>query len=219
MKVVVIYSGGMDSFTILNKAVKDGHDVLAVSFDYGQRHGKELHYAASVCADLQITHNIVDISGMQNLMSNSSLMAASDVDIPEGHYEADNMKSTVVPNRNMILIALAIAYAVNENASQVWYGAHSGDHTIYPDCRPEFVEAMAKASLLANFEPISVVAPYLMQNKIDILRDGLAMNLDYGQTWTCYNGRALACGKCGSCVERLEAFEKNDSVDPLLYEQ
>lgn len=219
MKIVVIYSGGMDSFTILNKAVKDGHDVLAVSFDYGQRHGKELHYAASVCADLQITHNIVDISGMQNLMSNSSLMAASDVDIPEGHYEADNMKSTVVPNRNMILIALAIAYAVNENASQVWYGAHSGDHTIYPDCRPEFVEAMAKASLLANFEPISVVAPYLMQNKIDILRDGLAMNLDYGQTWTCYNGRALACGKCGSCVERLEAFEKNDSVDPLLYEQ
>lgn len=219
MKVVVIYSGGMDSFTILNKAVKDGHDVLAVSFDYGQRHGKELHYAAGVCKDLNITHNVVDISGMQSLMSNSSLMAASDVEIPEGHYESDNMKSTVVPNRNMILIALAIAYAVNENAAQVWYGAHSGDHTIYPDCRPEFVEAMAKASLLANFEPISVVAPYLMQNKIDILRDGLAMDLDYGQTWTCYNGRKLACGKCGSCVERLEAFEKNNAVDPLTYEQ
>ncbi|MFT7129764.1 MAG: 7-cyano-7-deazaguanine synthase [Gammaproteobacteria bacterium] len=219
MKVVVIYSGGMDSFTILNKAVTDGYDVLAVSFDYGQRHGKELHYAARVCEDLKITHNIIDISAMQNLMSNSSLMAASDVEIPEGHYEADNMKSTVVPNRNMILIALAIAYAVNENASQVWYGAHSGDHTVYPDCRPEFVEAMAKASLLANFEPISVVAPYLMENKIDILRDGLAMGLDYGQTWTCYNGRELACGKCGSCVERLEAFEKNDAVDPLTYER
>ncbi len=218
MKVVVIYSGGMDSFTILNKAVKDGHTVLAVSFDYGQRHGKELHYAVKVCKELNITHNVIDISAMQNLMSNSSLMAASDVTIPEGHYEAENMKSTVVPNRNMILIALAIAYAVNENASQVWYGAHSGDHTIYPDCRPEFVEAMAKASLLANFEPISVVAPYLTGNKIDILRDGLAMGLDYGKTWTCYNGREMACGKCGSCVERLEAFEKNDVSDPLLYE-
>ncbi len=151
-------------------------------------------------------------------MSNSSLMAASQQDIPEGHYAADNMKSTMVPNRNMILISLAIAYAVNENASEVWYGAHSGDHTIYPDCRPEFVEAMGKASLLANYDPIAVVAPYLNGDKIEILRDGLAMGLDYGKTWTCYNGRELACGKCGSCVERLEAFTLNNATDPLVYE-
>lgn len=218
MKVVVIYSGGMDSFTILNKAVQAGHEVLAVSFNYGQRHSKELNYATEVCNELDIVHSVVDITAMQSLMSNSTLMANSNEDIPEGHYEAENMKSTVVPNRNMILISLAIGYAVNESASQVWYGAHSGDHMIYPDCRPEFVEAMAKASLLANFEPIAVVAPYLNGDKIDILRDGLAMGLDYGKTWTCYNGREQACGKCGSCVERLEAFEKNNMLDPLLYE-
>ena len=218
MKVVVIYSGGMDSFTILNKALRAGHEVLAVSFNYGQRHGKELDYAARVCIELGIVHNVIDITAMQSLMSNSSLMAQSEVAIPEGHYEADTMKSTVVPNRNMILIALAIGYAVNEGASEVWYGAHSGDHTIYPDCRPEFVEAMARASLLANFEPVAVVAPYLNSDKIEILRDGLAMGLDYGKTWTCYNGREQACGKCGSCVERMEAFSENGTVDPLQYE-
>lgn len=218
MKIVVIYSGGMDSFTILNKAVQAGHEVLAVSFNYGQRHSKELLFARDVCSGLAVTHNIIDITAMQSLMSNSSLMAQSDEEIPEGHYEADNMKSTVVPNRNMILISLAIAYAVNEQAQEVWYGAHSGDHTVYPDCRPEFVEAMAKASLLANFEPIAVVAPYLNGDKIDILRDGLAMGLDYAKTWTCYNGREKACGKCGSCVERLEAFTENGLSDPLPYE-
>ena len=151
-------------------------------------------------------------------MANSSLMAKSDEAIPEGHYAADNMKSTVVPNRNMILISLAIGYAVNEGAEEVWYGAHAGDHTIYPDCRPEFVEAMAKASLLANFDPVAVVAPYLTSDKIDILRDGLAMELDYGKTWTCYNGRERACGKCGSCVERLAAFRENDATDPRISE-
>ena len=218
MKIVVIYSGGMDSFTILNKAIRAGHDVLAISFNYGQRHSKELDYAASVCAELGIIHKLVDISAMQTLMANSSLMAKSDEAIPEGHYAADNMKSTVVPNRNMILISLAIGYAVNEGAEEVWYGAHAGDHTIYPVCRPEFVEAMAKASLLANYDPVAVVAPYLTSDKIDILRDGLAMELDYGKTWTCYNGRERACGKCGSCVERLEAFRENDATDPLIYE-
>jgi len=218
MKVVVIYSGGMDSFTVLNKAIQAGHEVLAVSFNYGQRHSKELDYAKRVCDELGVTHDIVDITAMQSLMSNSSLMANSDESIPEGHYEAANMKSTVVPNRNMILISLAIGYAVNEEAQEVWYGAHSGDHMIYPDCRPEFVEAMAKASLLANFDPVKVVAPYLNDDKIGILKDGLAMGLDYGKTWTCYNGREKACGKCGSCVERLEAFELNKASDPLEYE-
>ncbi len=218
MKVVVIYSGGMDSFTVLHRAIKAGHEVLAVSFNYGQRHSKELDYARRVCAEAGVVHDVVDITAMQSLMSNSSLMANSDDDIPEGHYAADNMKSTVVPNRNMILISLAIGYAVNEGASEVWYGAHSGDHTIYPDCRPEFVEAMQDVSLLANFDPVKVVAPYLYDDKIVILKDGLAMDLDYAKTWTCYNGREKACGKCGSCVERLEAFALNNAQDPLEYE-
>ncbi|WP_298636942.1 7-cyano-7-deazaguanine synthase QueC [uncultured Umboniibacter sp.] len=218
MKVVVIYSGGMDSFTVLHRALNAGHEVLAVSFNYGQRHSKELDYARRVCAEASVVHDVVDITAMQSLMSNSSLMANSVDDIPEGHYAAENMKSTVVPNRNMILISLAIGYAVNEGASEVWYGAHSGDHTIYPDCRPEFVEAMQDVSLLANFDPVKVVAPYLYDDKIVILKDGLEMGLDYAKTWTCYNGREKACGKCGSCVERLEAFTLNNAQDPLEYE-
>ena len=140
------------------------------------------------------------------------------MEIPEGHYADDNMKSTMVPNRNMILLSLAIGYAVDIGASKVYYGAHSGDHSIYPDCRPEFVHAMNDVAKIANYEPVEIVTPYLTGDKISILRDGLAMGLDYGKSWTCYNGREKACGKCGSCVERLEAFELNNTRDPLPYE-
>jgi 7-cyano-7-deazaguanine synthase len=216
-KVVVIYSGGMDSFTVLHKAVQAGHDVYALSFNYGQRHVKELQCAAQVCQELGIKHKIVDISAINQLLAGSSL--TDDIDIPEGHYAADNMKSTVVPNRNMILLSLAVGYAVSLGASQVYYGAHSGDHFIYPDCRPEFVQKMHDVCQIANYEPIDIISPYLAKTKIEILADGLAMGLDYSKTWTCYNGREKACGKCGSCQERLEAFTLNNVTDPLPYEQ
>lgn len=216
-KAVVIYSGGMDSFTILQRAYKDGYDLYPLTFDYGQKHSKEIDYARRVCDELNLPHRIIDITAINQLLQSSSL--TSNKSIPEGHYEADNMKSTVVPNRNMILLSLAIGYAVDIGASKVFYGAHSGDHAIYPDCRPEFVRAMNAVASIANYEPVEIVTPYLQGDKISILRDGLAMGLDYGKTWTCYNGREKACGKCGSCVERLEAFTLNNSVDPLLYEQ
>ena len=215
-KAVVIYSGGMDSFTILNRAIKEGFEVYALTFDYGQKHKKEIRYAESVCQELGISHRIIDITAINQLLQSSSL--TSDKEIPEGHYEAANMKSTVVPNRNMILLSLAIGYAVDIDANRVYYGAHSGDHAIYPDCRPDFVHAMNRVAKLANYEPVDIVTPYLNGDKIEILADGLKMGLDYGKTWTCYNGREKACGKCGSCVERLEAFDKNGAVDPLEYE-
>ena len=215
-KVVVIYSGGMDSFTVLHKAVQAGHDVYALSFNYGQRHVKELQCAAQVCQELGIKHKIVDISAINQQLAGSSL--TDDIEIPEGHYAADNMKSTVVPNRNMILLSLAVGYAVSLGASQVYYGAHSGDHFIYPDCRPEFVQKMHDVCQIANYEPVDIISPYLQQTKIEILADGLAMGLDYAKTWTCYNGREKACGKCGSCQERLEAFNLNNATDPLPYE-
>ncbi|MCY7297018.1 7-cyano-7-deazaguanine synthase QueC [Alteromonas sp. a30] len=215
-KVVVIYSGGMDSFTVLHKAIQDGCEVYALSFNYGQRHRKELDYAANVCAKRNIHHKIVDISSINQLIGGSSL--TSDIDVPEGHYEESSMQSTVVPNRNMILLSMAIGYAVSLDASKVYYGAHSGDHAIYPDCRPEFVLKMNEVSQIANYEPVDIHAPYLNVSKIDILTDGLRMNLDYSETWTCYNGRERACGKCGACQERLEAFEKNGVKDPLPYE-
>ena len=215
-KVVAIYSGGMESFTVLNKAIAQGHQVLALSFNYGQRHVKELDVAASVCAELNIAHKVVDITAINSLLSGSSL--TDDIDIPEGHYQEDSMQSTVVPNRNMILLSLAIGYAVSESADAVYYGAHSGDHAIYPDCRPEFVRQMNVVSQLANYEPVEVVAPYLNQDKNEILADGLRMGLNYANTWTCYNGRDKACGKCGACIERLEAFAANQQVDPLPYQ-
>jgi len=215
-KVVVIYSGGMDSFTVLNRALKDGKKVFALSFDYGQRHVKELECAASVCKSLKIDHKIIDISSINQLLAGSSL--TDDIEIPEGHYESENMKSTVVPNRNMILLSLAVGYAVSVGAAQVYYGAHSGDHAIYPDCRPEFVQKMNEVCQIANYESVEIFSPYLAVNKAAILADGLDMGLDYSDTWTCYNGRTKACGKCGSCQERLEAFSENKMVDPISYE-
>ncbi|MCL6416578.1 7-cyano-7-deazaguanine synthase QueC [Aestuariirhabdus sp. Z084] len=216
-KVVVIYSGGMDSFTVLHRAIEEGFEVYALSFNYGQRHQRELEYARRVCEQLALPHLITDITAINVLLQGSSL-TSDDIDVAEGHYSADNMKSTVVPNRNMILLSLAVGYAVSIGADQVFYGAHSGDHTIYPDCRPEFVHAMNDVTRIANFEAVEIVSPFLEQNKIDILRWGLERGLNYADTWTCYNGRERACGKCGSCVERLEAFEHNRTTDPLPYE-
>lgn len=214
--VVVIYSGGMDSFTVLHKALKSGKTVHALSFNYGQRHKKELDYAANVCKSLNISHKIVDISAINTLIGGSAL--TSDIEVPEGHYEEPSMKQTVVPNRNMILLSLAVGYAVSLNANEVYYGAHSGDHAIYPDCRPEFVEKMTDVCRIANYTPVEIVTPYIKASKSDILTDGLSMGLDYSQTWTCYNGREKACGKCGACEERLEAFRDNHATDPLTYE-
>jgi 7-cyano-7-deazaguanine synthase len=215
-KVVVIYSGGMDSFTVLNRAIKDGKEVFALSFDYGQRHVKELQCASDVCKSLNVPHKVIDITTINQLLAGSSL--TDDIEIPEGHYEAETMKSTVVPNRNMILLSLAVGYAVSVGAAQVYYGAHSGDHAIYPDCRPEFVEKMNDVCQIANYEAVEIFSPYLTVTKSDILTDGLKMALDYSQTWTCYNGREKACGKCGACQERLEAFSDNNVVDPIAYE-
>ena len=215
-KVIVIFSGGMDSITVLNKALEDGKTPMALSFDYGQRHKQELDYAARVCAELAIPHKIVDISAINQLIGGSAL--TSDIDVPEGHYEEPSMKTTVVPNRNMILLSMAVGYAVSENATKVYYGAHSGDHAIYPDCRPEFVDKMNDVCAIANYEAIEIVTPYLRVSKTAILTDGLRMGLDYGKTWTCYNGREKACGQCGACQERLEAFRDNGKTDPLDYE-
>lgn len=214
--VVVIYSGGMDSFTLLHLARKEGHQVSALSFNYGQRHVRELDAASAVCEALNLSHKVIDIRALNEVMAGSAL--TSEIDVPEGHYAEASMKSTVVPNRNMILLSLATGYAITVNASEVWYGAHGGDHAIYPDCRPEFVEKMDAVCRIANYEPVAVQAPFLSLDKTEILAQGLEMDLDYAKTWTCYNGRDRACGKCGSCVERLEAFAANGVTDPLPYE-
>jgi len=214
--IVVIYSGGMDSYTLLHRALSAGSDVRALSFNYGQRHSRELESARSVCERLGLEHRVVDITAIQQLLQGSAL--TDDISVPEGHYREATMKATVVPNRNMVLLSLAIGYAVSVEADRVWYGAHGGDHAIYPDCRPGFIDAMDQVAGLANYHPVRVEAPYMAFSKGDILAEGLAMGLDYAQTWTCYNGREQACGRCSACVERLEAFSDNNATDPLTYE-
>ena len=214
-KIIVVYSGGLDSFTLLNEAIRSGKDVSALSFDYGQKHNKELHFVEKFCAQESIDSKIVDVSSIKELFQGSSL--TDEIDIPKGHYEDDSMKSTVVPNRNMILLSLALGYAVTKEAEEVWFGAHAGDHAIYPDCRPEFVEKMDAVARIANYSPIAVKAPYIAMSKTEILAIGLNMQLDYGLTWTCYEGKELACGSCGACHERLESFAANKVIDPIKY--
>ncbi|WP_414501209.1 7-cyano-7-deazaguanine synthase QueC [Zymobacter sp. IVIA_12111.31 C1] len=217
-RAVVIYSGGMDSFTVLHKAIAQGFEVHALSFNYGQRHSRELESARKVCAQLGLSHKVVDIRAIHGLIDNSSL-TNNDQALPTGDYDEGNMTSTVVPNRNMILLSLAIGYAVNIDAEHCFYGAHGGDHAIYPDCRPEFVEKMQDVARIANYTPVEVHAPYLAASKADILADGIAMGLDYADTWTCYLGEEAACGECGSCRERLAAFAAHGLTDPVPYRQ
>ena len=205
-KAVVILSGGMDSTTLLYKMIHDGFQCQAVSFDYGQRHKKELEFAKAICEKLSVGHRIVDVSSINQLLQGSAL--TSDIAVPEGHYAEPTMKQTVVPNRNMIMISLAVGYAVSLEAGTVAFGAHAGDHAIYPDCRKEFVKALNKSTMIANYQPVRVIAPFLNLDKGDIAIIGKELGVDFSNTWTCYKGEDKPCGKCGACVERAEAMKK-----------
>lgn len=216
MKVVCIYSGGMDSFTLVHAAQRQESLHSCLSFNYGQKHKKELTYAARVCEnDLKVPHTVIELPGLAPCLLGSALTDSTPM--PQGHYAAENMKLTVVPNRNMIMLSIAIAYAVSHQLQEVWFGAHGGDHTIYPDCRPEFVEGLSALAQIANWHPVTVRAPFLTMNKAEILTLGLAYGLEYYKSWTCYEGGEQACGKCGSCQERLDAFAQNETIDPLPY--
>lgn len=214
--VVCIYSGGMDSFTLVAETRWECRLHSCLSFDYGQRHAKELDYARAYCKELNVPHHVIDLRAVAPHLLGSAL--TDDVPVPEGHYAEETMKSTVVPSRNTIMLAIASAYAVSHKLNVVRYGAHAGDHTIYPDCRPEYVAAMNVVGLLANWHAVTFEAPYLKYTKQDILQIGASLDLDYSKAWTCYKGGLLACGKCGSCQERLEAFRACGAQDPLPYE-
>ncbi len=214
MKTVIVFSGGMDSTTLLYKLLAEGKEVKAISFNYGQRHSKELKFAKDTCDKLGVPHKVIDISFIKELVSNSAL--TSDIEVPEGHYESENMKLTVVPNRNMIMASIAIGYAVNEDFDEVALGVHAGDHAIYPDCRPAFISALRNIAAIANFKPIEIYTPFLLLDKGDIAIEGRELKVDYSLAWTCYKGLEKPCGKCGACAERAEAFAKASIVDPLL---
>ena len=216
IEAVVILSGGMDSTTLLYDVMDSGKETAAVTFDYNQRHKKEILMAIKTTRRLHVPHEIIPLTVL-NQIAPSCLTRPRPV--PEGHYADENMKQTVVPNRNMVMLSLAAAYAIGIGATELYYGAHSGDHTIYPDCRPEFVQAMDLALALCDWHPVQLMVPYLFGNKTSILRRGQQLGVDYSRTWTCYKGREKACGRCGSCQERLEAFAEVGIKDPLEYEE
>lgn len=224
MKSLVVLSGGMDSATALYKVINDPvssnpDDAHAVSFDYAQRHVKELTFAAALCATLGIRHTVIVLR-----IPLASALTDPEREIPLGHYAHELMQQTVVPNRNAIMLAIAWGIAVSEGAGQVVAGMHAGDHPIYPDCRPEFVSSLEQALRLGNEgfgDPaLAFFTPFITVTKSDIVREGSAYPrpVPYEQTWSCYQGRDLHCGRCGTCVERREAFDLAGITDPTHYE-
>lgn len=217
MKAVVIISGGMDSTTALYKAHKDYESVEAVSFDYGSKHNhKEIPFAQYHCNNLGINHQIVKLQFINELFKSDLLKSGGE--IPEGHYEQENMKSTIVPFRNGIMLAIACGYAESVDADKVIIGSHGGDHAIYPDCRADFNKAMSEAMKLGTYKNVQLEAPFEKLRKEDIAKLGNELGIDFLQTWSCYKGGELHCGECGTCVERKEAFKLAGLKDPTQYE-
>lgn len=220
---LVLLSGGMDSATALMKEVTENGVVSAVSILYGQRHEKEINAARMLVAYLrQINsdsigkHYILDLTGALDAFRGSALTSPN-VQVPEGHYEDASMKKTVVPNRNMILLSLAAGTAIAGGHPKVIYGAHAGDHAIYPDCRPEFFNLVGKTVKAGNYEQIELEAPFIKKSKADIVKIGSGLNTPYQLTWSCYKGKTRHCGRCGTCTERKEAFELAGIPDPVEY--
>jgi 7-cyano-7-deazaguanine synthase len=216
MKSVIIYSGGLDSTVLLYHLLEAGHELHALSINYGQRHCCELVAAARICKTRGVPQATADLSAIQPLLAGSSL-TSPEVEVAEGHYTEENMKSTVVPNRNMIFLALATGHALSISAGRVAYAAHSGDHAIYPDCRNEFADAMAVAMALADWKTVELSRPFVDWTKADIVRRGHELGAPFAQTWSCYKGGELHCGRCGTCIERREAFDLAGVEDPTPY--
>ncbi len=213
---VLIVSGGMDSITMLYEYKE--RIALGISFDYGSNHNaREIPFAAMHCERLGIKHIVINLGFMHQYFKSSLLEGAEA--IPEGNYDDENMKSTVVPFRNGIMLSIAAGVAESNGLKYVMMANHGGDHTIYPDCRPEFVSAMSEATRLGTYPGIEVLAPYTGITKSDIARHGKALGIDYAETWSCYKGGEHHCGKCGTCRERIEALADAGIEDPTVYDE
>ena len=213
---VIIVSGGMDSITLLYD--KKDEIALGISFDYGSNHNaKEIPFAEMHCKRLGIKHITINLDFMHQYFKSSLLQGAEA--IPEGHYADENMKSTVVPFRNGIMLSIAIGIAESNQLKKVLIANHGGDHTIYPDCRPQFIQAIDAAANAGTFVNVRVEAPYTNITKGDIARIGKQLGLDYTETWSCYKGGEKHCGKCGTCIERKEALQEAGIQDATEYEE
>ena len=216
MKVVVLLSGGLDSVTALHHMAATEMVVAALSFDYGAKHNaRELPCAADQCRSLRIPNRIVSLNFMADAFK-SDLLKSGGV-IPDGHYEEQSMKKTVVPFRNGIFLSLGTGYAESLGANAIAIAAHAGDHTIYPDCREDFLSPMSEAMEKGTYAKIKLLRPFVSMDKTAIVRRGVELKIDYARTWSCYKGGALHCGTCGTCIERREAFLNAGVADPTRY--
>lgn len=225
-RVLVLLSGGMDSTTLLAKAVHEYdrpkspvspiNAIRAISFNYGSKHSQlELEAAAKVARFYGVPHHIVNLC--EAFAGFQSALLSDGPAVPEGHYQEESMRQTVVPGRNLILLAIAAGYAESQGMSDVWIGAHSGDHFIYPDCRPEFIWSAQETVRTSSNGKVVLSAPFLNDDKTTIIEWGGSKGVPYQYTRTCYTDQKIACGRCGSCQERLEAFLANHIADPIPY--
>jgi 7-cyano-7-deazaguanine synthase len=215
--VVVLVSGGMDSVTALYHAAETCRVVGGLSFHYGSKHNsREIPFARYHCRKLGIPHRVIRLDFVNALFKSDLLQSGGD--IPDGHYEQANMKQTVVPFRNGIMLAVAAGYAESVEAQGLVIAAHSGDHAIYPDCRESFMRSMGEAIREGTYAQITLLRPFITMTKDQIAHRGHALGIDFAKTWSCYKGRTIHCGTCGTCVERREAFKLAGLEDPTTYE-
>ena len=203
---LTVLSGGMDSAVLLHM-MRGQFDLLhAITFNYGQRHEKEIEFAKRLADKVGVQeHKVVDLRVLRPLLSGSAL-TSTNIDVPDGHYTDEVMKSTVVPNRNAIMLAIATGYAISRGIDVVGLAVHAGDHAIYPDCTPEFLKALDTAFCIGNYTSPKLYAPFVRMSKTDIARIGVTLGVNFDETWSCYKGGETQCGTCGTCVERLEAL-------------
>lgn len=217
MKTLVICSGGLDSVSLACKVAAERELLGLISFDYGQRHKKELAFAARAAERLAVPHDLIDMSHIGQFLSGSAL--TDDLDVPDGHYAEANMKVTVVPNRNAIMLAIAFGVAAAKGADAVAAAVHGGDHFIYPDCRPDFIDAFQamQDKALDGYAQVQLYTPFVHVPKAAIVTEGARHATPFADTWSCYKGGDLHCGRCGTCVERREAFDIAGIPDPTVY--
>ena len=221
-QAVVLFSGGLDSTTLFYHLLEEGYQVAGLGVNYGQRHRREVRAAASIAAvaakryGAAVSHTTKNLDTLGLLLGGSS-QTSKHVAVPKGHYADESMKATVVPNRNMILLALATGYAVSLRYGAVAYAAHAGDHPIYPDCRPAFADAMQEVMKVASYEPIQLLRPFVNIDKTAIARKAAELGVPIEMTWSCYEGLEHHCGECGTCVERIEAIRDAGIDDPTEY--
>ncbi|RWX79064.1 7-cyano-7-deazaguanine synthase QueC [Neorhizobium lilium] len=218
MKTIVVCSGGLDSVSLAHRVAAQQDLAGLVSFDYGQRHRKELDYAARCARRLGVFHEIIDMTAIGAHLTGSAL--TDDIAVLDGHYAEETMRVTVVPNRNAIMLAIAFGVAATRQAEAVAIAVHGGDHFIYPDCRPGFIDAFQamQDQALDGYASVKLLAPYVNGSKADIVTDGARHATPFAETWSCYKGGDRHCGRCGTCVERREAFHLAGVEDPTDYE-